>query len=393
MNHRRILLVDDDTDLLAMYQRALRDHFTVDVAPGGEEAIRLLTEQGPYAVLLADRHMPCMDGLQLLTHVAEHWPDVVRIMFTGDPDPQTALDAINKGHVFSFLVKPASLKSLTEAVEDAVAQAAAVQAERDVLERTLTGTVRLLTDLLEAVDAERFGRSQKLKEDMRQFLVSLGGKGNWEYEMAASLAGIGYLTLPPSVLVRQKNGEDLQPAEMEMIQRVPEAGAELISNIPRLEGVAQIIHYQAKNFDGSGFPNDSVIGDNIPLGARILRVLTDYSDLRTRGLEVEEALDILSSRTDRYDAKVLGGVKKKELAGVRPSAQKGSAKPGGRPRVLEVTVEDLRAGHQLADDVRTKEGTLIFAAGQIITPTKLQMIRNFAKLTSIELPIRVDFLG
>lgn len=391
---RRILFVDDEADLLSVYQHALRNRFQLDTATSGEEALRLLTEQGPYAVVVADMRMPCMDGIQLLAHVGESWPDTIRIMFTGDPDPKITLEAINKGHVFSFLVKPASAQVLAEALEAALNQFTIAQTERDVLEKTLAGTVRVLTDLLASVDPNHSGRAQRIKEDMRRFLVALGGKGNWEYEMAASLAGIGYLTLPPSVLLRHWNQEDLLPNEAEMIRRVPEAGAELIANIPRLEGVAKIILYQAKNYDGSGFPGDAVIGENIPAGARILRVITDLADLQARSLPVEEALEILRSRKDRYDPKVLSALRLEVLNALRkeppPSA---TPRAPANPLFQEVTLEGLRAGYTLVEDVRTTDGLLIFAAGQQITQTKLQMIRNFSKLSSIALPIRVNYLG
>jgi response regulator RpfG family c-di-GMP phosphodiesterase len=390
----KILFVDDESDLLSLYQRAMRNRFPMDTATSGEEALRLMAEQGPYAVIVADMRMPKMDGLQLLAQVGERWPETVRIMCTGDSDPQTAIEAINQGRVFSFLPKPASPEQLAAALEAGLAQFTVAQAERDVLERTLTGTVRLLTDLLSAVDPVRMGVSERLKEDMHRFLVALGGKGNWEYEMGAALSGIGYLTLPPAVLLRHSNREDLPPNEMEMVRRVPKAGAELVANIPRLGGVAQIILYQAKNYDGTGFPSDTVMGESIPAGARILRVLVDLADLRVRGMTDEAALELLCSRVDRYDPRVVATLKKTGLSVLRrePTVRP-SPRAAASARFQHVAVDGLRPGHTLAEDLRTTEGLLIFAAGQAITPTKLQMIQNFARLSSIKQPIKVDTLG
>ncbi len=392
---RRILFVDDDASLLSVYQHALGGRFQLDTAISGEEAIRLMAENGPYAVIVADMRMPCMDGIQLLARVGETWPDTIRIMFTGDPDPQTTLEAINKGHVFSFVIKPASSQALADTLEAALDQFTIAQTERDVLERTLTGAVRVLTDLLASVNPEAMGRARKIKEEVHRFLITLGGKGNWEYEIAASLAGIGYLTLPPGVLACHWNQEDLQPNEAEMVRRVPEAGAELIANIPRLEGVAKIILYQAKNFDGSGFPSDAVMGESIPAGARILRAISDLSDLQERGLPTDQAMDLLLSRKERYDPKVLSALQKQVLNKPKkePAPSVIPSAANSNPRFHEITLEQLRAGYLLVEDVRTTDGLLIFAAGQQITATKLQMIRNFAKLSSIAEPIKVDYLG
>lgn len=391
---RKILFVDDDASLLSVYKHALHNLFELDTATSGEQALHLLSEQGPYAIIVADMRMPCMDGIQLLAHATETWPETIRIMFTGDPDPKTVLEAINKGHVFNFLPKPASAQVLADTLEAALDHFAVTQAERDVLERTLSGIVRVFTGLLSSVNPELFGRAQVIKEEMRKFLVALGGKGNWEYEMAASLAGIGYLTLPPKLLARHWNQEDLLPSETAMIRRVPEAGAELISNIPRLGDVAKIILYQAKNYDGSGFPTDPVIGENIPAGARILHVITDLVDLQSRGITPAQAMGILDSRTERYDPKVIVALQRLVHTDPQPEPT-ATTKPASaaNPRCHEVSLEELRAGYMLVEDVRTTEGLLIFAAGQQITPTKLQMIRNFSKLSSIALPLKVDYLG
>ena len=391
---RRILFVDDDADLLEVYRLVLQRHFEVKTAMSAEEGLQHLTQCGPFAAVVADLHMPGLNGLQFLSQVAERWPDAKRIMFTGDMEPQVILEAINRGKVFSFIAKPAAPETVTETLDAAIAEYAIAVTERNVLEQTLTGVVRVLTDLLASVGSERFGRYQNLKEDMRRFLVGLGGKGNWEYEIAASLAGIGYLTLPPDVLVRHSRQEDLAPAEAELVRRVPEAGAALISHIPRLAGVAEIILYQAKNFDGSGFPSDHVLGESIPAGARILRVLSDLADLQARGLSGEAAIDLLQSRGERYDPKVLTALKRLVQHSYRSaSAAPSTTKSTPASRFQEVTLEGLRAGHVLGEDVRTEEGLLILAAGQEITPTKLQMIRNFAKLTAVAEPIRVEHLS
>ena len=78
----KILLVDDEPNVLQAMQRQLRKRFRVVIAEGGEEALTALKSKGPFAVIVSDMRMPGMDGVQLLTRVKDNFPDTVRIMLT-----------------------------------------------------------------------------------------------------------------------------------------------------------------------------------------------------------------------------------------------------------------------------------------------------------------------
>ena len=102
----RVLCVDDDSNILLGYQRALRKQFQIEVALGGAEGLAAVRNRGPYAVIVADMRMPDMNGVELLAQVREIAPDTVRMMLTGNADQQTALVAVNQGHIFRFMTKP-----------------------------------------------------------------------------------------------------------------------------------------------------------------------------------------------------------------------------------------------------------------------------------------------
>ena len=113
---RRILLVDDEVNVLQGYQRALRKRFELDVANSGAEALEKIASGGPYAVIVSDMRMPEMNGVELLTAVKQKAPETVRMMLTGNSDQQTAIDAINKGDIFRFLNKPCSKEEFAAAL-------------------------------------------------------------------------------------------------------------------------------------------------------------------------------------------------------------------------------------------------------------------------------------
>src|SRR5205085_9651219 len=92
-----------------------------------------------YAVVVADMRMPKMDGVELLSRLRTLTPTTVRIMLTGNADQQTAIDAVNEGHIFRFLNKPCPPETLEKTLRAALNQHHLITAEKELLELTLTG--------------------------------------------------------------------------------------------------------------------------------------------------------------------------------------------------------------------------------------------------------------
>lgn len=115
-----LLFVDDDTNLLESISRSLaRQPFRVRVAAGGLEAKALLDEE-EIDVLVADENMPGMRGSELIQWVRHAHPGVIRILLTGNPSVETALQAINEGEVYRFLTKPCPAVDLAATVRQAL---------------------------------------------------------------------------------------------------------------------------------------------------------------------------------------------------------------------------------------------------------------------------------
>lgn len=378
----RILCVDDDQNILAGFQRNLRKHFALDVASEGGDALRMLKEHGPYAVIVADMRMPGMDGVQLLAEVMRQAPDTIRIMLTGNADQQTAMDAVNKGRIFRFLTKPCSSEDLTTTLRAGLEQYRVVQAERELLEQTLNGSVALLTDVLSMVDPASFARGQGLRTIMRTFAESLGTASRWDLEMGAMLSQLGCVTLPPQVLLKTRNNLPLSARENDVVLRLPELGARLLSRIPRLEPVARIVLYQGKHFDGSGFPDDRVAGQDIPIGSRILKVLDDLARLEIQGMPKHKALEEMNRRKGCYDPDVLAAAYKCFDVSVPEAAPESSLD-------LSVQLKSLQPGGTLLADVQTTDGIVIVKANTLVTALLIERLTNFADTTGVKEPILV----
>lgn len=378
----KILCVDDEEYVLTGLQRTLRKQFQLDVAIGGAAGLQQLERDGPYAVVMADMQMPEMNGIEFLKRAETRWPDTVRVMLTGNADQKTAVDAVNLGHIFRFLNKPCEPDMLAATLQAALRQYQIVTAERDLLERTLNGSVKLLTDTLAMTDPAAFGRAQQLRDSMRRFAQHFNITQTWDLELAAMLAPIGSLAVPASVLQRSRDGLQLSGPEKDMLARVPETGANLLANIPRLENVARIVRYQEKNFDGSGHPTDPIAGEEIPIGARVLKVLNDLLLLEAKKVPRYKALESLPQCPGRYDPKVLEAVAASFDLVLPPEA-------GEKAVPRRVTLDELRVGHHLTAGIQTHDGTLIVSAGTTVTQIHLEKVRNFAELSGIREPFCV----
>lgn len=140
----RILCVDDEPLLLEGIQAALRRRFEVVVAGSGAQALQILSEGAPFAVVVSDFQMPGMDGAELLSCVRIRSPQTVRVLLTGQASFEGAIRAVNSGHIFRFLTKPCPMSDLAAALDDAVEQSRLITADRELLEAklaTMTGAL------------------------------------------------------------------------------------------------------------------------------------------------------------------------------------------------------------------------------------------------------------
>jgi len=378
----KILFVDDDANVLASCERNFRRRYQLETAAGGEIGLEKIAARGPFAVVVSDMQMPGMNGIQFLAAVKDRAPDTVRIMLTGNADMEVATGVVNQGNIFRFLTKPVPTDVLAKALDDALAQHRLIAAEKELLNKTLSGSIKLLTDILSIVDTASFGRTQALRDLVAEATDKLGLTNAWEIHLAVMLAPIGYVTIPPETMVKSRAGENLTKVEEHMVARLPDTAAKLLSNIPRLEGVAKIVRYQQKAFDGSGFPADAVSGEAIPLGARLLRIFSDMFELEKSGLSRIEALDQLKSHPGLYDPQL--------LASLRAMGTQGKIAAKADTQSLAVAAKDLAPGMVLYSNVLTKDGgVLIITAGHEINALTLQKLRNFESVSGIQEPIFV----
>jgi DNA-binding NtrC family response regulator len=112
----RIIVIDDDEGIRKVVAEALKSEgYSVDAASNGKEAIEK-SQTNFYNLALVDIRLPDMQGTQLLTSMKETTPEMVKIILTGYPALQNAIDAVNKG-ANGYLVKPINMDELLRTVK------------------------------------------------------------------------------------------------------------------------------------------------------------------------------------------------------------------------------------------------------------------------------------
>ena len=377
----RVLLVDDDVLLLRSLGRILRDEFEVVTAESGEAALQVLFDAAPFAVVIADMMMPGMDGIHFLDQWKFLSPNTTRVMLTGQAELGTAIDAVNQGQVFRFLTKPIKGDDLRLVLVDAVNQYELVMAERTLLEQTLTGSVQTLVELLSLLDPKGFGRTKEIRDLAVAIAEKFSLDVGWDIGLAALLARIGWLAIPLEVQAKISRGERLSPQENEMFLRAPEVGSNIIANIPRLHSVAQIIKYSTKNYDGSGYPNERIQREDLPLGSRILKVVSEYVNrLQIRKSKMVVFNEIETGAGTKYDPDVLKALG--EIIHVPVTEAE---------RHVLLALDELQPGMVLADDVYvTNNEVAVLPMGTHLNLLHIEKLRNYSLGTTLAGPIMIN---
>jgi signal transduction histidine kinase len=102
----KILLVEDDQESMNLFVACFYNEYNILCAHSGEEALECFEREDDIAMVLSDQAMPGMTGVELLTHIYQLDDSVIRIIITGFLNTTDIIAAINKGHIYQFIVKP-----------------------------------------------------------------------------------------------------------------------------------------------------------------------------------------------------------------------------------------------------------------------------------------------
>jgi response regulator RpfG family c-di-GMP phosphodiesterase len=373
----RVLFVDDEPQVLEGIQRSLRKNLDLQTAPSGAEGLRVITEKGPFALVVSDMRMPLMNGAQFLAKVHEQSPDTVRMILSGQADLQATIAAINEGHIYRFLSKPCAADQLLQAIEDGLKQHRLITAEKVLLEQTLSGCVTMLVEILGIVSPAAWSRASRLQRYTVGLAKALALPDRWEWGLAALVSQIGCVMLPKEILSKVEAGQTLTDEERRLHESHPEVAGKLLAAIPRLEDVAEIVTAQFGSMSFAEKPEDLRQWDVRSIGRLLLRTAIEFDRLLARGIAGGVAADTLRASKLGFPKSIL-----EALRCVAPTSQQ---------RVIrQIRLKELSPGMILDEDLASPKGIRLVPAGHEVTRSLILRLDSIAAGVGVAEPFRVQ---
>lgn len=356
MSAPKILYVESDRSRIDGTLESLRSDHPVLLADCGGNAMPILVADPDVAVLIAEIAPADPACGALLGRVRAERPDVVTLVLSDPADQADAIAAVNRGDAFRFVLRPFHDDELSTAVAAAIEYHRLRTAERVLLEDTLRGSLDALTELVALTSPAVFGRMSRVRARVHEISATLGVVAGWQLEVAALLSQVGHVVLPVATTEKLHASQRLSDEEAVQVARVPGVISQLISAVPRLETVREILSRIARE----SRPTSSAHPALVEHGAAILQIAIDLDRLEGEGRTRREAVAVLRERVGRYDDEILAKLARKRE----------EPKPA-----REVSVAALHPGMVLGQDARLRDGTLVISRGAPVTATVLEKVR------------------
>ncbi len=367
-----VLCVDDEQNVVESLQLNLRKHFIVRTALSGPAALEALRQEPDVAVVLSDMRMPEMDGATFLAEVKNVAPTAVRMLLTGYSDIESAMRAVNEGQIFRFLTKPCAPEHLLATLSAGVEQHRLITAERVLLHKTLVGSVKAMMEILALNNPMALGRAMRIRDTARKLAQEVGVDQPWRVEFAALLSQLGSVSLADETVRKLYDGEEIEDVERNKLIANMDATNKILSNIPRLEPVTELL--DTLKFHTAG-ASDKVGSRNVEAG--LLLAAIDIDTLEAQGHDKDAVLQTLQARPETYGEQALAALLR--------------LKSGpGELRTVAVKIGELGDGMVLGEDLKTPSGVVILPRGLAINRSSREHIMNFAdELRDVSVVVRV----
>jgi putative two-component system response regulator len=379
-----ILLIDDTPANIDIIAEILKREYQVRVVTSGELALKIANSKNPPDLVLLDIMMPGMDGYEVCRRLKaeEKTKEIPVIFLTCKGEVEDETKGLSLGAV-DYITKPFEPAIVKARVKTHLALRKAEEELQDLLSQTLVGSIRVLIELLSLVKPEVFSKASRLRRYVKGITGDLAIKDAWQYELAAMLSHIGFISLHDEIINKVINGQELSDEEEKIFHKYPAVGAALVSRIPRMGTVAGMIERQQIPFSNVATGRDLLKSDPFVLGGQMLKVVNDYDQLISRGLPPDVALKQMSNDKMTYEPTLLN--KLKEVLNVQQSERYS----------LELKVSEMREGMILDEDIYSSSGpkVLLVAKGTEISNSRLSRLHMLEKIGLVTRPIRVLVLG
>ena len=381
----KILAVDDDPTSLTLIVKVLSTNpaWEVKGTRSAREAMELAPAFQPH-LILSDYYMPETDGFEFCRAVKgdPRLASPLFILLTSETEVSKKVAGLEEG-ADDYMEKPFSADVLVSKVKALLRVKNLqdeVRREKEQLalanERLGKNLEEMTSLLLQILDSRIPGSRDRatLARSAAEFMagrLQMGEEEGRNLRFAALLHEVGKVGLPDGIIAedpRSRTAEDLQ-----IFRQYPLIGSMLVSTISGFKRSAHDIHHQLENYDGTGSPM-GLKGEEIPLGARILRALVLVDDLRRNGLATGMILQQIGSFAQKIlDPKVASLLEEFLVENDEEfSADR-----------RKVRLEDLQPGMVIAADVFTISGIKLLPQGFRLQERPLRLLLNHSQADPI----------
>ncbi|MBZ0135737.1 MAG: response regulator [Planctomycetes bacterium] len=163
-----ILYVDDESQALKYFRKALEKDFEIITAENVADARKILADQGDdIGILVCDQRMPGEKGTDLLASVRVDRPGIIRVLTTAYSDLESAIEAVNTGAIYKYIVKPWDVRDLRGVLLRAM-DFFIVQRQRDALLREKLSVLQrlMVNDRIRSLAVLSAGLSNHIRNSM-----------------------------------------------------------------------------------------------------------------------------------------------------------------------------------------------------------------------------------
>jgi response regulator RpfG family c-di-GMP phosphodiesterase len=352
--------------------------------------------------------MPQMPGLEFLARSKEIQGDASRVLMTGLLEVNTFIDAVNRGEIYRFILKPWVTEDLMATVRNAVQRYDLIKYNASLHEQTVAMNARLVelnqsleyqvgreSEQKESLAAlnqalqENFTRSVELcLKVLETFYPALGAQATRVHELCRRLADalemppeqrnvfevsawlhdIGLVGVPRRLIrMTEKTPQLLKPAERTLLEQHPVLGQELAAFMHDLSEVGRVIRAHHERFDGTGYP-DRLRGENIPWLARLLSVAVEFAAHDNPHVGIAEVRKLSGSAFDPEAVRVFDRHRPTNFT---------------TRKERQILFSELQAGMVLAKGIYGANGLLLLPEGQSLNELAIEKLRNHNRVSRI----------
>lgn len=350
-----ILIVDDVPENLQLLSQILKEkNYKVRTLPSGKLVMKSIENSKPDIILL-DVTMPDINGYDVCKMIKEKYKDIPIIFISALNDTFDKIKGFNSGGV-DYITKPFQVEEVYSRIKVQLELKNARNEIQILLSKTLTGSIKMMTELLATSRPEVFAQASRLKRYVQKMNEKLLIFDGYKTELAAMLSVIGFVTLPESIIIKKYSGKQLEMEEKLLHDSAIKLGASLIRNIPRMEEIAEMI-----------FPTkltDIIDKKSEIEGSDILKVVVDYDNYLLSEELSEAAIYKLNQKKIKYNQIVLETF----IEYLRNECEE---------KIKKVYIRDLQPGMILLEDLVTSKRIKVVPKNTTITLHTLNVISHY----------------